>query len=418
MGFFDLPHLTDTATGVQEAADRLRGRFDNLVVLGMGGSALGGRALLEALLGPLWNERKPEERDHHPRVFVLDNIDPVTLSHLFDRIDLRGTLFNVVSKSGATAETMARYLVVFERLSAEVGEENARGHFLFTTDPREGALRRISEGTGIRSLAIPENVGGRFSVLSAVGLLPAAITGIAIREILAGAAQMELRCRSPNLAENPAGILATLLHTAHVELGARVHVLMPYSDRLWPFALWFRQLWAESLGKSVEPEGADRGPAAPTPLAAVGASDQHSLLQLLMEGPPDKAVLFVGVGDDRYPMPIPSRYAEISGLSYLGGHSLAGLLDIERAATTEALRRRGRPNMTVELELLSPACMGALLMFFQIATVFAGALYGVDPLVQPGVEFGKRLTYGLLGREGFEPPSIDPVDPRWRVETG
>jgi glucose-6-phosphate isomerase len=181
---------------------------------------------------------------------------------------------------------------------------------------------------------------------------------------------------------------------------------MPYSDRLRSLALWFQQLWAESLGK------AGNGP---TPLPAVGATDQHSQVQLFMEGPHDKVVVFIAVSDVGDPVAIPSLHGEIVELGYLGGHSLAELLDAERRATAEALRQAGRPSMTIEVEKLDAHALGALFMLLQIATVYAGALYGVDPLDQPGVELGKRLTYGLLGRAGYQAPPLGNGDPRWRV---
>jgi glucose-6-phosphate isomerase len=181
---------------------------------------------------------------------------------------------------------------------------------------------------------------------------------------------------------------------------------MPYSDRLRSLALWFQQLWAESLGK---------GGKGPTPLPAVGAVDQHSQVQLFMEGPKDKVVVFLAVTELGDPMAIPALHPEIAELGYLGGHSLGELLDAERRATAEALRQAGRPSMTLELDRVDAEALGATLMLLQIATVYAGALYGVDPLDQPGVELGKRLTYGLLGRAGFEAPPLGTGDPRWRV---
>ena len=334
----------------------------------------------------------------------------MTFRRLLERLDPSRVLFNVVSKSGSTAETMAQYLAAREWVEEGLEDGQARGHFLFTTDPGRGALRRIAQAEEIPALPVPENVGGRFSVLSPVGLLPAAVCGVDVEALLAGAARMEERCRTDVLLENPAGLLATLLHRADTETGRPIHVFMPYADRLRAVALWFQQLWAESLGKV-----RGDGHVGPTPLASLGASDQHSLVQLFMEGPHDKVVLFVGVEDRAEEVVIPDRHPEIPELAYLGGHGLGELLDVERRATAEALRRRGRPNATFLLPRTDPASLGQLLMLLQIATVYAGALYGVDPLDQPGVELGKTLTYGLMGREGHEAPSLDEGDPRWVV---
>jgi glucose-6-phosphate isomerase len=405
IGFFDLPWASETTARVQEVADSFGQWFENVVLLGIGGSGLGAITLRDALLAPLWNERDAEQRDYFPRLYVLDNPDPATVGPLLDRLDLRKTLFNVISKSGSTAETMALYLVIRERLAKLVGEEQVRGHFLFTTDPERGALRRIADSEKIPTLAVPPNVGGRFSVLTPVGLWPAAVTGIDITRLLAGAGAMEERCRTDELRKNPAGVLAVLLHAA-TERGKPIHVLMPYSDRLRSFALWFQQLWAESLGK------AGKGP---TPLPAVGATDQHSQVQLFMEGPEDKVVIFVAVQDGGDPISIPPRHSEIGELGYLGGHSLGELLDSERRATAEALRQAGRPSITLEIDRVDASALGELFMLLQIATVYAGALFGVDPLDQPGVELGKKLTYGLLGRAGFAAPPLGNADPRWRV---
>jgi glucose-6-phosphate isomerase len=414
LGFLGLPFAKDTVGRVSELADGFAQWFADVVVLGIGGSGLGAIALKEALLGPFWNTRSDEERDHFPRLHVVDNPDPHTFQALLDRLDPTTTMFNVVSKSGATAETMAQYLAAREWIEAAVGEDKARGHFLFTTDPGTGALRQIADAEDIPSLPVPENVGGRFSVLSPVGLLPAAVCGVDPQALLDGAADVVERCRTDRLTDNPAGLLAALLHQADTEAGRPIHVLMPYADRLRPVALWFQQLWAESLGKS-ETLAGERRHTGPTPLASIGATDQHSLLQLFMEGPHDKVVIFVEVEDPEVDVPIPERHPGIPSLAYLGGHTLGELLAVERTATAEALRMEGRPNATITLPRVDARALGQLFMLLQIATVYAGAMYGVDPLNQPGVELGKRLTYGLMGREGVERPEIADVDPRWVV---
>jgi len=409
MGFFDLPGDDATAATVQELADGFGQWFENVVVLGIGGSSLGGITLREALLGPAWNELDDDARSFFPRLYVLENPDPDTARGLLDRLDLRKTLFNVISKSGTTAETMALYLVIRGRLLEVVDPEKVHGHFIFTTDPERGVLRSISAAEGVPTLSIPPNVGGRFSVLSPVGLFPAAITGTPVDELLLGARRALDRCGTGVLRENPAGLLATVLHAMDTEKGRPIHVLMPYADRLRALTLWFQQLWAESLGKL---RGSEH--VGPTPLPAVGATDQHAQVQLFMEGPQDKVVIFLSTepGED---VPIPALHGDIDALAYLGGATLGGLLDAERRATTEALRRRGRPSVTLHVGPVTPSSLGGLLMLFQIATVYAGALYGVDPLDQPGVELGKELTYGLMGRAGYAPPELPDPDPRWYV---
>jgi len=410
LGFFALPYEQDVVRQVRAFGEGAGQAFDTVVVLGIGGSALGTIALRDALLPPGWNELDDEGREYYPRLFVLDNIDPSTIGPMLDRFDPARSLFNVVSKSGATAETMAQFLIVRDRLRAALDDDGYRRHLIFTTDPDKGLLRQLAAQEGVPALPIPPNVGGRFSVLSAVGLLPAALVGVDIDALLAGAADMDARCRSGTLAENPAGLFAALQYLAHTDRDARIHVMMAYSDRLYAAADWFRQIWAESLGKRVDRGGREvfRGP---TPVKALGATDQHSQVQLYIEGPFDKAVTFLAAAE------LPARVAipdgGIAPLRYLAGHGLGDLLDAERRATTLALARAGRINMTITLPRIDPRAVGELLMMLQIATVYAGGFYDVDPLDQPGVELGKQWTYGLLGRPGFEAPAEPEPDRRW-----
>jgi glucose-6-phosphate isomerase len=211
---------------------------------------------------------------------------------------------------------------------------------------------------------------------------------------------MARRCETDELCRNPAGVFATLQWTADQQLGRHIHVLMPYSDPLRDVAAWFVQLWAESLGKErVASSGVGVGP---TPLAALGATDQHSQVQLFMEGPQDKTVAFVAVREPVADVEIPALHPDVPELGYLGGHRLAELLDIERRATAGALARRGRPNLTIEFDRVDAWHVGGLLMLLEVATIYAGTLYGVNPLVQPGVELGKQFTYAMLGRADAE----------------
>jgi glucose-6-phosphate isomerase len=410
LGFFELPYERAIVDQIRSFGEGLGQSFQNIAVLGIGGSALGTTALQQALLRPHWNELDDEARDYFPRLYVLDNIDPSTIAPLLERLDPATTLFNVVSKSGATAETMAQFLIVRDRLRAALDDDGYRGHLLFTTDPERGVLRRIADEENIPTLAVPPGVGGRFSVLSAVGLLPAALVGIDITALLAGAAAMDERCRTDVLRDNPAAVFAVLQYLAHTERQAPVHVMMAYTDRLYGTADWFRQLWAESLGKAVDLDGNEvfRGP---TPVRALGATDQHSQVQLYMEGPFDKTVTFLTTRQLPTDLAIPPSYPDVAELGYLGSRTLGELLDAERQATSAALTARGRMNMTIELPRVDAHALGELFMLLQIATVYAGALYDVDPLDQPGVELGKQLTYGLMGRAGYDAPPDTVADP-------
>ena len=397
LGFLDLP--TNSALHAQSVdfAKRTRGKFDDVVVLGIGGSALGPIALRTALRKPQWNLLEAGERDLRPRLHVLDNLDPSTIAGLLDRVvRLERSLFIVTSKSGGTAETMAQYLVIRNQL--EQHRLSAKDHIVFVTDPRKGALRPLAQQEGIPALDIPENVGGRFSVLAPVGVLPAALIGINTTSLLSGAAEIAARCTSATLRDNPAGTFALLQFLADTKAGKHIHVLMPYSDALRDMAAWFVQLWAESLGK----QRSAKEHVGPTPLAALGATDQHSQVQLFMEGPADKTITFVSVPRRDSDVEIPKLHADVPELSYLGGHTLGEVLDVERRATAGALAKRGRPNMTIELDDVSPASIGALFMLLEAATIYAGALYEVNPLDQPGVELGKQFTYAMLGRPDAE----------------
>jgi glucose-6-phosphate isomerase len=399
-GFLKLGLLTDEAKKIMKFAEGLGQAYEHVLVLGIGGSALGTRALLSALRAPAWNELDDEGRDFFPRLTILDNVDPSSVRAALQRIDPRKVLVNVISKSGGTAETMAQYLIVRAWLEQALGEK-ANRHIVFTTDPVKGALREIATKEGIATLEVPSDVGGRFSVLTPVGLLPAALVGIDIEALLRGARRAVERGEEKELRKNPAALWSGLQWAADAHHGARIHVLMPYSDRLKDVADWFRQLWAESLGKAKSREGKEVF-VGPTPLGSVGATDQHSQVQLFMEGPFDKTITFLAVDDHGGDVTIPPRADLPADLAYLGGKTLGQLLAAEFEATAAALAQRGRMSSVLRLPAVTPETVGELLMFFQVATGFAGVWYGVDPFDQPGVELGKVLTYGAMGRVGYE----------------
>ena len=414
VGFVDLPGDKTLLEQVERFSSSARGRFDDVVILGIGGSALGPIALRTALRPSGWNLLDEKSRNGFPRLHVLDNVDPETIFALLDRLNLTRTLFIVTSKSGGTAETMAQFLIVHERLSQSKLDPTKQ--MVFVTDPKQGALRPLAERLGVPALDIPANIGGRFSVLSPVGTLPAAVIGIDVKSLLAGAGEMATRCDTDDPSKNPAAVYALLQWTADTQAEKSIAVFMPYSDPLRDFADWFVQLWAESLGKH-RPDGSSVGS---TPLAALGATDQHAQVQLFMEGPADKTVTFVAVDHRATDVKIPRAFDDVKELGYLGGHSLSELIDIEQRATAGALAKRGRPNMTVHLERVDAHHVGQLMMLLEIATAYAGQLYGIDAFNQPGVELGKQFAYALLGRPGADAArkewdSLPPSDPRWTV---
>jgi glucose-6-phosphate isomerase len=396
----ELPYEKKEAQKISDLAQEVRGEFDTLVLLGIGGSALGARALYTAL-SPPFHSHHPGSEDRGARLIVADSIDPRTFSSMLDEIDPHHTAFNVVSKSGETTETMSQYLIVRERLLKVLGAVEYSRHVVITTGAESGALRQIVNDEGFRSLVIPPDIGGRYSVLTAVGLFPAAVAGIDIFELLAGAAAMDERCRAASLFENPAYLHGAVHYLAHAHKNKTVQVMMPYSDALSGMADWFAQLWAESLGKAldVDQQSVFKGQ---TPVRAVGARDQHSQLQLYIEGPNDKIITFLRVEDHGLRVEIPHAYADLEGVGYLGGLTLGELLNLEQRATELSLAKRGRMTTTLQVPAVNAFTLGQLLYLLETQAVFCGNLYRVDPLNQPGIEEGKRLTYAMAGRRGFE----------------
>ncbi len=398
--FYDLPFQTQTLKSIRRMAEGIRKRAENFVVFGIGGSALGALALFTAL-SPQNHNLLESSRRRFPRLFVADNADPETIATLLNYVDPRQTVFNVISKSGTTTETMSQFMIVHDRLRRSLGKSSVKDHIVITTDPKKGFLREFANQEGYQTLDIPPGVGGRFSVLSAVGLLPLAVTGVNVVELLKGAAAASEVSTLPTLARNPAYLFAVLTYLLKQLKKRSTLVFMPYADALTGIADWFNQLWAESLGKRYSTKGKVVF-AGQTPVKAIGTTDQHSQLQLYMEGPEDKVVVFVGLKSYRVDIRIPAVFKEHEGLSYLSGQTLGELMQTEQLATAQALAQAARPNMTLTLNRITAASMGYLMYLLEVATMAAGYLYQIDPLDQPGVEMSKNYTYGLMGRPGFE----------------
>jgi glucose-6-phosphate isomerase len=399
--FYDLPYESRHVAEIKAVAAAGKGRFDSFLVLGIGGSALGNLCLHSALNHFHHNELSPKQRKGFPRIYVPDNVDPDRMNALFDVVDLKKACVNVITKSGNTAETMAQFMVIVERLGKAVGKKNLAKHLIVTTDKEKGNLREIARELGLMTFVVPDGVGGRFSVLTPVGLLSAAFSGIDIEELLAGAAAMDKRCASPDPSKNPAMLFAALTHLARTKQGKPIHVMMPYSNRLYLLADWFRQLWAESLGKKLNRKG-KAVHTGPTPVKALGATDQHSQVQLYIEGPFDKVVCFLRVEKFERDLGIPRLFKDKDGIAYLGGQSFGALLKAEQAATEVALTQAGRSNMTLKVPEVNAFTLGQLIFMLEAATAYAGELDNIDAFDQPGVEAGKIATYALMGKKGFE----------------
>ncbi len=371
--------------------------FNNLVVIGIGGSSLGAVAIVNALTPPDWNYLSKQERKGYLRIFFLENVDPDQTAAILDEIDPRETLFVVISKSGSTAECLAHYQIV--RGLLQIRGIKPSEHFVFITDPRKGLLRKIATEEKIVALEIPPDLGGRFSVLSPVGLLPASAIGVDVKALVDGAREAYIKCSDLKIESNPAAMIA-LCHYLHKQKGRTISVMMPYSNRLYSLADWFRQLWAESLGKkfSLSGETVHEGL---TPIKALGVVDQHSQLQLYMEGPDDKTVTFIEVERFDRDILIPSIHNE-EDISYLGGKRLADLLRSELIGTERSLAANGRPSMRVVFPCINAYDIGQYFMYYEFATALLGQLLKIDPYDQPGVELGKRITYALMGRKNYE----------------
>ncbi len=382
LAFIDL--LEQDTSEIKKTASFIRDNFENFIILGIGGSALGPRAITEAL-SPFHN------LDKKPRVFIYDNVDPGTLGRILSLTDLKKTAVNVITKSGSTAETMSSFMVLWDRMN-KAGSDALKG-FIATTDPEKGNLRKIANEKGLKSLPIPSGVGGRYSVLSPVGLLLAEVIGVSADEMLQGARDIHQRCSDAEVWKNPAYLFGVLLYIMEREEKRTMNVMVPYADSLKPLAEWFCQLWAESLGKL----GTGL-----TPYPSLGTTDQHSQLQLWMEGPEDKVVIFIKVDDYGVDIKIPKVFQDMDGLNYLGGHTMSELIKAEQESTELALAKIKRPNMAIGIPKIDAYHMGQLFHFFEMATAFTGFLYGINPFNQPGVEEGKNFTYGMMGKKGFE----------------
>lgn len=395
----DLPYTQDeTVEEIKACAAAIRKGFNTLVVLGIGGSALGPIAVHQALNHLHYNEL-PAKKRGGPKLYIEDNVDPERMAALLDLIDLERTAFNVVTKSGSTSETMSQFLIITELLKKKLGKEYSK-HIFATTDAEKGNLIRIAQRDGIKTFVIPEGVGGRFSELCPVGLLPAAVCGIDICEMLRGAAYMDEICLEEDVWKNPAALGASLQYLA-MGKGYNVSVMMPYADSLKYIADWYAQLWAESLGKRFD-RSKNEVFVGQTPVKALGVTDQHSQVQLYTEGPFDKTVTFLAVEQYRAQMPIPAGFTEYKNVAFLGGHSLNELIQAEQRATEYALLKAGRMNCTITLPEVNAHTIGQLLYFFEVQTAIMGELLNIDAFDQPGVEEGKNAAYALLGREGFE----------------
>lgn len=394
----ELPYRNEISEQVQTLVEEVRNGCEILVVLGIGGSALGNIALQTALNPYMYN--LDENQRKGPQLFVFDNVDPSQIAsflHLAgDKLDK--TIFNVISKSGRTAETASQLLIVRQLLLEKLGPEGFRNQVIATTDAKGGTLRSIASDADLRTLEVPDGVGGRFSVLSAVGLFSAAMCGIDIDSLLAGAKDTDEKVSRTNFMENPAAINAAINYH-YYNHGKRNSVIMPYSYALKDMADWYRQLWAESLGKrySLDKNEVWIGP---TPVKALGTTDQHSQVQLYREGPNDKLFTFLQVDNFNKPLQIGPAPACAPELEFLAGKDMSELLNNEKLATEYALLHDKRPCLTIHFDEVNAYTVGQFIYMYEVTTSFAGALFNINTYDQPAVELGKEAAFALMGKTG------------------
>ncbi|MHC4346324.1 MAG: hypothetical protein ACYSUP_16740 [Planctomycetota bacterium] len=305
-------------------------------------------------------------------------------------------------------------MMVRQLLLDKLGPEACKDQIVATTDPEQGTLRKIANEDGLRTLKVPEGVGGRFSVLSAVGLFSAAMCGINVDSLLAGARDMDARVTCEDFYKNPAAINAAL-HYEFYNRGKRISVMMPYSYALKDLADWYRQLWAESLGKANDLSG-NEVHIGPTPVKALGTTDQHSQVQLYREGPNDKLFTFLQVNNFERDLKIGPAPDCAPELGFLAGADLSKLLNSEKRATEYALLQSKRPCLTVVFDELNAHTVGQFICLFEVTTSLAGALFGINVYDQPAVELGKEATFALMGRAGYEQLSAQ-IQPLTEVDS-
>jgi glucose-6-phosphate isomerase len=388
--FLDLHRDSQTLKQVVELAGKLRDEVDTLVVIGAGASSLGPRAILGALGAA-----------SKLRIIVADSVDPGSFGAVLDGIDPARTVFNVISCSGDTMETVAQFLVVRDRVMRALGAIDYKHRVVITTDAAEGTLRQIVNDEGFHDLPVPAGLSAAFGVLGAVGLFPAAMAGVRIEELLAGAAWMDGRTRAENLWENPAHLLGTALYLAETHKQRNVVAFMPFSDRLIWFGAWVAHLWAEALGKAGDGEGENRVTGQiVSPLMAL--TEQPAQARLCLEGPNDKVVLVLRVDDHGREMEVPAAYSDLETVSYLGGKGLGAVLNLEQRATEIGLQRGGRMAMTIDVPQVNAFTLGQLFHLFVSAAVFVAVLRHPNAAETARDDDGRGWVYGLLGRAGWE----------------
>ncbi len=374
--FLRLPYLRKDLHDVKDLVLRMQDDFSDVIILGTGGSSLGGQALCALI---------PKA---YPKLHFMENIDPQTFGELFEKIDPQTTAFIVISKSGETMETLLQFMVCVKKWTKELGPNAPRDHFVVITESKESSLKKLADQFHIPLIDHDPKIGGRFSVLSLVGFLPFMVAGmdpVAVRE---GAARVFDRLLTTDDVTKIDAAVGAALSFSLAKENKTLSVLMPYADRLHPFVFWYRQLWAESLGKKGY---------GTTPILSWGTVDQHSQLQLYLDGPRDKMFTVIKSKFQGQGLKVlPELVANYPDLRFLGDASMGDLMEAEQQATIDTLIKNHCPTRVLEVPELTPDFMGALMMHFMLETIFMADLYEIDPFNQPAVESGKILAKKYL----------------------
>ncbi|MGB9668424.1 MAG: glucose-6-phosphate isomerase [Thermosulfidibacteraceae bacterium] len=369
LGFMKLPY--ENFSHLERIASIMRERYSQLILVGIGGSSLGVEAVLNAIF-----------YRQNSNFVVFDNVDPIKFDRLIRHIDFVNACIVVVSKSGTTLETIANFNLIY-RIFENVFKEDFSDRIVVITDPVKGPLRKFALSKGLKCFDVPPNVGGRFSVLSAVGIFPFYFMGLDVDSMLKGAKSAITELEGVNK-KHPSFMLAAIYYLLYKK-GMNINVYMTYIESMEKFVDWFRQLWAESLGKDGKGQ---------TPVKAIGTVDQHSQIQLYNDGPRDKVVTFIV--PERSLVDFTIRDPLLEDFKYLNGKSLGNILVASYEGTRDAMTERGIPNATLYLSNIDEEVFGYLFMVYEIAVALSGYLYGVNPFDQPGVERGKEITRSRL----------------------
>ncbi|OLS35382.1 glucose-6-phosphate isomerase [Alkalihalophilus pseudofirmus] len=394
LGWIDLPTAYDREefSRIQAAAGKIKNDSDVLLVVGIGGSYLGARATIEALNHSFYNVLSKEERKAPQVFFVGNNISSTYVKDLFDLLEGKDVSVNVISKSGTTTEPAIAFRIFREFLEKKYGQEEARRRIYATTDREKGALKTLANEEGYESFIIPDDVGGRFSVLTAVGLLPIAVSGLDIEALMKGAADASADLSNPDLKENQAYQYAAV-RNAFYNKGKTIELMVNYEPSLHYVSEWWKQLYGESEGK----DGKGIFPA-----SVDFSTDLHSMGQYVQDGRRDLFETVLNVGKVREEIKIEEADNDLDGLNYLAGETMDFVNKKAFEGTMLAHTDGGVPNLIINIPELNEYHFGYLIYFFEKACGISGYLLGVNPFDQPGVEAYKKNMFALLGKPGFE----------------